>query len=482
MTERCQKVLSIKSFRNLTKYKIIALAVCLVLAAAVIPASADGSFALSISVPEGASVGSTVYVTLNISSLPAAVSAFQCELHFDASIAEPVITSSGTNMDSFMAVNGADFEQHCEYRGDGVYFLAFCSKNDGKGETTVASKQDLVIKIPLKIISEGEFDFIIPQSSVLAFDAELGALDTEGCEYGFTALAKQNEFYTALECEEALDKTVTYLTFSVTNKTAADGISAFEIALEYSHDTLVAEITDNTDDLMNSFIVSAPDGWQQMCRHESNGKYRIRLVAPDGGVSQSDCLAIGQTITLSIPFNVVGGEGSKAKFDIPSSECTAYASDLRLLTGIGSSLEKEIGKTPDFEFKDGSVVCADGYITGIPADTAAENAGDYFKGEIYISSNGAYIDGDDIIATGMTAELWYNGQKITSATIIIKGDVTCDGKINISDALLIKRVYFGNNTLDDNAALASKIMTPEGAMPDDYLAIKRYIKGTYTFR
>lgn len=466
----------------MTKYKIIALAVCIVLVSAVIPASADGSFALSISAPEGASVGSTVYVTLNISSLPAAVSAFQCELSFDAAVVQPVITSAGSNMDGFMATNAKNFEQHCEYRGDGVYFLAFCTKNDGDGETAIDLKEDLVIKIPFKIIAEGVFTFKIPQSSVLAFDADLGALDTEGCEYEFAALAKQSEFYTALECDEALNKTVTYLTFSVTNKTAADGIAAFEIALEYSYDTLVAEITDNTDDLMNRFIVSMPDGWQQMCRHESNGKYRIRLVAPDGGVSQSDCLAIGQTITLSIPFNVVGGEGSKAKFDIPYSECTAYAYDLRLLTGVGSSLETEIGKTPDFEFKDELVSCAGGYITGIPAGTAAKNISDYIKGEIYISSNGEYINADDNVATGMTAELWYNGRKMTSAIIIIKGDVTCDGKVNVSDALLIKRVYFGNNTLDDNAVLASKIMTSEGARPDDYLAIKRYIRGTHTFR
>lgn len=466
----------------MTKYKITALLICLIMLAAMLPTAADSAFSLKMSAPEGASVGSTVYLTLEINALPKSISGFQCELSFDTSILEPVITTSGTNMDSFMTTNTKSFEQICEYRGNGVYFLAFCTRVDGKSETAITDPSDLVVKIPFKIISEGICVFKIAQSSVLAFDTDLKPIIAEGSEYKFAALAKQSEFFTTIECVEALSGTSTAMTLTITNKTAADGIAAFELLLEYSASSLQATLTDNTDDAMDAFIVSAPTGWQQLCRHEADGRYRIRLVAPNGGTASADCLPIGQSIVMQIPFKVIGNAEASASFSVPYAECTAYAADLRLLTGVGASKSLTVGKTPEFTFKDSKTALKGGFIIGIPADTAAKSISDYMGGEIHITSGGSRIGDDALVATGMIAELWYNGQLITSATVIVKGDVNCDGRITVADAIMIQRAYLGTQTLEQNALLASQILSTSGAQPADYFAVKRHIQKTYNIR
>lgn len=466
------------------KYKISALLVCvLLLTASVLPASADGTFTLAVSVPEGASVGKTVDVTVTIASLPKSVSAFECEFVFDTAVLEPLVTTNENGeMVSFMAVNKAGLEQICAYKGNGVYYLAFCAEFKDDKEVPITDTGDLVIKIPFKVKAEGNSQITIPAESVLAFDTELADIGTSGTECKFVTLPKQDEFTTSVECKEALNGTRTYLTLNLTNKLASDGIAAFEIALDYSASSLKAVIIGNESDQMDAFIVSAPTGWQQICVHESNGRYRIRLVAPNGGTNTADCLALGQSITLSVPFDVIGEAESAVTFDIPYAECTAFASDLSALTGESSSASLTVGKKPTLTAVQDGVTVDGGYITGVPELTAVSDIGKYLNGEIKVVSDGNEVTDTSLVCNGMTAELWYNGQKMDSATVIVKGDINGDGKITATDALQLKRAYLGSYTLTDIAARAARIISDTPAEPVNYLAVKRHIQGNFKIK
>ncbi len=61
----------------------------------------------------------------------------------------------------------------------------------------------------------------------------------------------------------------------------------------------------------------------------------------------------------------------------------------------------------------------------------------------------------------------------TLYTLIIMGDVSCDGKMNSVDYALLKRAYTGTATLSENALLAAGIEDGMTIRPIHYLRLKR---------
>ncbi len=73
------------------------------------------------------------------------------------------------------------------------------------------------------------------------------------------------------------------------------------------------------------------------------------------------------------------------------------------------------------------------FIYGIPPMTPTESAEYFFEDEVSFSSNYAYL------TTDSTLSLIQNGSSIETATVIISGDVNCDGIINGKDTVRIAK-------------------------------------------
>ncbi len=61
----------------------------------------------------------------------------------------------------------------------------------------------------------------------------------------------------------------------------------------------------------------------------------------------------------------------------------------------------------------------------------------------------------------------------TLYTLIIMGDLSCDGKMNAVDYTLLKRAYMRTAVLDENALLAAGVAEGESIRPIHYLRLKR---------
>ena len=96
--------------------------------------------------------------------------------------------------------------------------------------------------------------------------------------------------------------------------------------------------------------------------------------------------------------------------------------------------------------------------------------------------NGKVISDDDLIGTGTTISLVSKDsrEEIQTFTVIIYGDVSGDGEIDVVDLLLLKRQITEKINLV-GAQLKASIISKETNYPDitDLLKLKRHITGKF---
>ena len=120
---------------------------------------------------------------------------------------------------------------------------------------------------------------------------------------------------------------------------------------------------------MDKFIVSAPkDGWEQMCTlYESEGKYTIRLAANNCDDPQkAEILSSGESIKLSIPFEITGTADTVGAFKIESDSIAGLNNLMGAVAGKGSTMHilvsAPIGADPEdlgYTEKEGFLLYAD---------------------------------------------------------------------------------------------------------------------------
>ncbi len=108
-------------------------------------------------------------------------------------------------------------------------------------------------------------------------------------------------------------------------------------------------------------------------------------------------------------------------------------------------------------------------VTDIPAGTTA----DEFVG-CTVTKDGAVLEADAIVTTGTVIAL---GSK--KYTAVIKGDVSCDGNVNSTDFMQIKRAYLGLYELDDMQARAADTDADGDVNSTDFMQIRRHFLGLF---
>ncbi|OQA49935.1 MAG: hypothetical protein BWY46_00265 [Firmicutes bacterium ADurb.Bin300] len=111
-----------------------------------------------------------------------------------------------------------------------------------------------------------------------------------------------------------------------------------------------------------------------------------------------------------------------------------------------------------FSLTDGSVLSIDhvlDMLTGVNEETTAAGLLSQFcGGNIGIYKNGVPLEDNDFVGTGCIIRLMDGEEILDSLTVIIKGDVDGDGKVNISDARKVLRVAVNLENFDGNPAAA----------------------------
>ncbi len=124
----------------------------------------------------------------------------------------------------------------------------------------------------------------------------------------------------------------------------------------------------------------------------------------------------------------------------------------------------------------------EGFLTGISIGTTfkkmAENI-NKSNSEYRVVIRGAdnsELNGDSLITTGCVIEV-SDGSGTSTYTIIIRGDVNGDGKVNLQDLLLVKKNILEMIKLEGNQLKAAQISGETEVTLKTYLAIKKYVLG-----
>lgn len=137
----------------------------------------------------------------------------------------------------------------------------------------------------------------------------------------------------------------------------------------------------------------------------------------------------------------------------------------------------------DYQFNDNTLVVKNGYLYGIPytstADKLLERIAD--ASAVIYGKDGNPLSATGRVGTGCTLELQGENQ-ILKATIVIKGDVDGNGKLDQLDLLKVKRALINNYTLEGPYLLAACTGSNGTFNSMDYLRMKKHILGNYEIK
>ena len=120
-----------------------------------------------------------------------------------------------------------------------------------------------------------------------------------------------------------------------------------------------------------------------------------------------------------------------------------------------------------------------GFETGTTAGVISNLASSMENGtQVTIrNASGETVEGNSLIATGYTVEI-RNGDNVEEYTVIIKGDVNGDGKIDAADLLEVKKDILNLSELEGPYLKAALPQGEEEVSILSYIMIKRYLLGT----
>ncbi len=104
--------------------------------------------------------------------------------------------------------------------------------------------------------------------------------------------------------------------------------------------------------------------------------------------------------------------------------------------------------------------------------------------------NAVYGKSYEVTRGAQAAGYLFTGEKLTvtrdgvsrTITVIVPGDVDCDGEINVADYILVKRQILGRYSLTPEGIEAACVCGGEKPDVADYIAIKRHIIGNLTIK
>ncbi len=466
---------------RITRLRLIVFIMVICLTFPIINANAaDNAVSIIMSSVGDVYYGGEFKLRITVSKPTTALAGIEFALDYDSEYVLPQITENtefGREMDVFMAVSPDGWEQFCYHsEKDSRYYLRFVMPESGS--SYLDQSGELVLEIPFTVCTPGSFEFSVTDDSILAFgsDSAITMYTGKGSVLDVTAASEGIKLSAILGGEKSAISGESYsLGISITNLGDTAGIVAFEFDVYYDKAVFEPTIKSNAQSEMNSFIVSTPQSaWEQMCTlYESEGKYTVRLAANNcGDPSKAEILRENGAIEISVPFLVIGSEGSVGEFRVDAASIIGLNNLMGAVSGIGSQTDVSIAAPIKFSPEQLGYTVKDGYLLYVPEKTDVSDFLAPMPAEYSVLSGGSAVT-DGYVRTGQTL---FDG-KGNGLTIIVKGDVNGDGNVNIFDCVQVKAIYYGKSTPKTQEILAGALSNGSSIGIFDYLRIKAHYLG-----
>ncbi|MBO4502008.1 MAG: SH3 domain-containing protein, partial [Clostridia bacterium] len=147
---------------------------------------------------------------------------------------------------------------------------------------------------------------------------------------------------------------------------------------------------------------------------------------------------------------------------------------------LGKYLANVSGDSGEYGLTDGSLTLTSSMLSGVKAETKASELLSAFTGEVVLTgADGAPLAPGDTVGTGCKLLLQSGGETVSSVTVIVRGDVSGNGKIDSTDYAMVKRSFLGNYELNEFELAAALVSGRSYITVTDYAMIKRTFLGTY---
>ncbi|MBQ4316980.1 MAG: SH3 domain-containing protein [Clostridia bacterium] len=141
------------------------------------------------------------------------------------------------------------------------------------------------------------------------------------------------------------------------------------------------------------------------------------------------------------------------------------------------------GSEPQFSINNSQLTITNGILNGVTHKTKVADLLKSFSGTVEVTdASGNVLSGESFAGTGCKLRVTENSQSYYAATLLVKGDVSGDGKIDSQDYLLIKRHLMKNYQLKDVYYTAGLLSGENEMKVTDYILVKRVCFGTYTIK
>lgn len=119
------------------------------------------------------------------------------------------------------------------------------------------------------------------------------------------------------------------------------------------------------------------------------------------------------------------------------------------------------------------------YLTSVYAGctTVHVDAGIDQKGSVKFFRDGSEIEAGTKVVTGDTIKLYRNNSVKQTLSIVVSGDVTCDGAVTAADLLYAQMAILGVNSLEGAPLMAAKMSGGSSLSAADLVAMRQYVLG-----
>lgn len=118
----------------------------------------------------------------------------------------------------------------------------------------------------------------------------------------------------------------------------------------------------------------------------------------------------------------------------------------------------------------------DGILRAVAWELDFDTFTEYFDKQSLnvVSADGTDLSEGGYIGTGTTVTLEINGEVIDSATICLAGDINCNGKVDVGDYIMAKRIVMNTLTVSEVQKAAADVSGDGESDPFDYIFIRRF--------
>ncbi len=461
--------------------------VCLLIIGLIFPtvcATAENEvISLYMSCSGNAYLNGEINIRITVSKPTYALAGLEFILDYDEEHLSPkhvVNTENGKEMDTLVTTMPNKWEQMSYHSSEGGFYHFRFAMPDTQ-DYLLDSVGDLVLNIPFKVIKAGSFDFGIKNEDIIAIRADNNFTPMSGVGGTLPVVAYSEAQKLAVEFvngDIAPENGLYYADIKATNLGDTGGIIALEFVLDYDKTVFKPTITKNDESQMDIFMNDMPnDAWEQMCSYdEASGKYTLRFAALHcESLTQAEALVSGNSLSVSIPFQVIGSEGCIGGLSIPTASVIAINGNNVILDGSGDTKSVSVEK---------------GFSTFIPEQfgyTVKDNCLMYIReetdvseflsklGTLYLTDENGKRITDGYVCTGY---ILTDGANIKLSTVV-KGDVDGNGKVNAADYILVKRTCLGNFKPNTVQFYSMAISDQTKVSATDYILIKRHCLGNY---